>query len=55
MDLIEKKLINIIHFNNDKLKEEENLTENEETKLKNILDKISGIFLKNHLKFNYFR
>ena len=42
MDFIEKKLIEIIQFNTDKIKEEEIMTENDETKFKNLLEKVSG-------------
>jgi hypothetical protein len=42
MDFIEKKMIEIVHFNLDKVKEEENSTEPDENKLKNILEKVSG-------------
>jgi len=45
MDFIETKMIEIVQFNLDKIKEEENLTEPNENKLKNILEKVSGNFI----------
>jgi hypothetical protein len=42
MDFLEKKLIEIIQFNTDHLKSDENLAENDEMKFKAILDKVAG-------------